>query len=119
MTYSVTAKTSTGSRSGTLTIAGQTLTVTQSGRSAVSLCTHVTECCCGRWRPNGIGDDDQRMRMDRREQYHELDDSHQRKQRNRQRNSYLQRDREDLDHFAHGHADDRRANADSYAERHL
>ena len=68
--YTVAANTSTSPRTGTLTIAGRTVTVTQAGAAHMQFhaLAHLTECCRSGRQPNGIGHDDQRMRMDRREQ---------------------------------------------------
>ena len=74
VTYNVTANTSTTSRPGTLTIAGQTLNVTQAGRVQFHDRADRAERRRRRRRPDRDGDDDERVCLDGREQQHELDD---------------------------------------------
>jgi hypothetical protein len=81
--------------------------------------TNCAERVCG-WRSADSGrHNDQRLRMDRREQQHNVDHRHGGKQRNRERNRYLQCCRAHLDDPAHRDVDDRRADPHRHAKRHL
>ena len=85
VTYNVAARTASSPRTGTLTIAGQTLTVTQSG--PCSFCDY-TERANGRRlvdRFNNRRDDDHRLCLDRREGQCVLDYGDERREWNGER----------------------------------
>ena len=106
VSYAVAANTGT-SRPGTLTIAGQTLNVTQAGVCNFTVAPTSQNVARSRRHPVSDGDHDQRMRVDRREQQHQLDDRHRRKQRDRQRHRDLLGGRQHVDQLAPRIADDR------------
>ena len=68
VTYNVAARTQQTSRTGTLTIAGQTVTVTQSGTCNYTLAPTTQSVGTGRRLVLDGGHHNERLRLDRREQ---------------------------------------------------
>ena len=71
--YTVAANTATSSRTGTLTIAGVTLNVTQAGVCNYTVAPTSAERARGGRGALGGGHHDDRLRLDRRQQQHQLD----------------------------------------------
>ena len=112
--YVVAGNTSASARTGTLTIAREHADRHSKRRWGLQLQsgTDVSECC--RREPVLLcrGDDDQRLRLDCREQQHQLDRRSQREQPHRQRDGHLHRDAQHVCEHTHRHTDDCRADAD-------
>ena len=81
----VAANTSTSPRTGTLTIAGETVTVTQAGALQLHASRRRRKRAGGGRVALGGGHHDERLRLDRREQRHVVDLRHRRQQWHRHR----------------------------------
>ena len=105
--FSAAANSSTSSRTGTLTIAGQSFSVTQPGINCTYAIAPTSGSVAGRWRHRLDGRDVAgRVCVDRREQQHILADGHGWRERQRQRHGGVQRGGQQQHQSAHGHADD-------------
>ena len=118
VSYTVAANTSTTPRTGTLTIAGQTVTVTQAGACTYTVApttqsvlaaggsqsAAVTTASGCNW--TGVSN-------------RQLDHRHGRQQRHRRRHGDLQRRGAHLAELAHGDADDCRTDGHGHAGRHV
>ena len=105
--FSAAANSSTSSRTGTLTIAGQSFSVTQPGINCTYAISPTSGSVAGGWRHRLDGRDVAgRVCVDGREQQHVLADSHGWRERQRQRHGRVQRGGQQQHQFAHGHADD-------------
>ncbi len=105
--FSAAANSSTSSRTGTLTIAGQSFSVTQPGIS-LHVCDRADERLGPGGRRHGFDGRDVagRVCVDGREQQHVVADGHGWRERQWQRHGGVQRGGQQQHQFAHGHADD-------------